>query len=195
MTPIQGPDVGRCDGYNVPVTPCCFIQRVWSAHAIMGLNAASELDRESRHLNVRCGFLAVYFPDLEPDEIETLPSPKDAPFELHAEFRLAYEIRDLHGIEDNDPQQFAIVNGVLARMAVLARDCSEYNGSDGASSPAGRYAEGSVDGRSEAAQRTVRVAASTAERLVKAPDCTSCGDARVPHSRPPAAEIGTLLEP
>ena len=85
----------------------------WSAHAIMGLNVAADLDRDSRRRNLRCGFLAMYFPGTEPDNIETLPSPKDAPFELHAAFRLAYEIRDVDGIQDTDPQQFAIVNGVL----------------------------------------------------------------------------------
>jgi hypothetical protein len=83
----------------------------WSADAIMGFNSVCEFDRETKTLVVVCGFLAMYVPDK--DKVEVLPTPKEAPFELHSSFRLAYALRDVAAIEDTDPEQFAATNGVL----------------------------------------------------------------------------------
>jgi hypothetical protein len=85
----------------------------WSAEAIMGFNAVADLDRETKTLVVTCGFLALFIPGIEKDTLEKLPTPKDAPLELHASFRLAYQLHDLSVIEDTDPGQFAATNGVL----------------------------------------------------------------------------------
>jgi hypothetical protein len=85
----------------------------WSAHAIMGFNSFVELDPETKTLVVTCGFLAMYVPGIDMDSLVEIPMPKDAPFELHASFRLAYQLRDLSLVEETDPGQFAATNGVL----------------------------------------------------------------------------------
>ncbi len=85
----------------------------WSADAIMGFNSFVELDPETKTLVVTCGFLAMYVRGIDKDALTTLPTPRDAPLELHASFRLAYQLHDLSVIEETDPEQFAATNGVL----------------------------------------------------------------------------------
>ena len=82
----------------------------WSGRAVMGFNSAAELDRDAKTLLVHCGFLAMYAPSID---VESLPTPKETPFELHASFRLGYGIKDGSGIEDSDPEEFARTNGLL----------------------------------------------------------------------------------
>jgi hypothetical protein len=85
----------------------------WSAHAVMGFNSIAEFDRDAKTLVVSCGFLAMYAPGLDMDKLDALPTPKEAPFELHASFRLAYGLDDVAGVEENDPEDFAWTNGLL----------------------------------------------------------------------------------
>jgi hypothetical protein len=84
----------------------------WSGEAVMGLNAGFEFDRDSSALVITCGFLAMWVPGLE-EELDALPSPEDAPLELHARFRLSYELKDPSGVQDADPEHFAWSNGML----------------------------------------------------------------------------------
>jgi hypothetical protein len=84
----------------------------WSGEAVMGLNTGFELDRDGGALVVVCGFLAMWVPGLE-DELDVLPSPKDAPLELHAQFRLSYELKEPSEVQDTDPEHFAWANGML----------------------------------------------------------------------------------
>jgi hypothetical protein len=85
----------------------------WSAQAVMGFNSRAQLDRKAKTLIVTCGFLAMFAPGVDLAEINNLPTPKEAPFELHASFTLGYKLRDVSGIEDRDPEEFAATNGVM----------------------------------------------------------------------------------
>jgi hypothetical protein len=84
----------------------------WAANAHMGISTDAQLDRSTNMLSVECGFIAVYAPGHDRGTSE-LPNPKDAPVELHAQFRLVYEMKDLATIQDADPEHFALTNGVL----------------------------------------------------------------------------------
>jgi hypothetical protein len=84
----------------------------WTDDVVSGLAAESSFEREKKELAVECGFLAVYAPGVNPTT-EELPDPKDAPVELHARFRLVYELRDASAVRDGDPEHFALANGVL----------------------------------------------------------------------------------
>jgi hypothetical protein len=84
----------------------------WSGHAIIGFDSGAEFDRDAKTLLVICGFLAMYVHDVE-KKLDQLPTPREAPFELHTVFRLGYELRDVAGIEDSDPSEFAATNGVM----------------------------------------------------------------------------------
>jgi hypothetical protein len=85
----------------------------WSAHALMGFNSEADFDRGAKTLVVTCGFLAMYAPEADLATFENVPTPKEAPFELHASFRLGYELTDVALVQDGDPEQFAATNGVM----------------------------------------------------------------------------------
>jgi hypothetical protein len=89
------------------------IPRDWTQHVVGGLLAEHNLDRDARRLAVTCGFVAVYAPGVDPDELDVLPAPHDAPVELHARFELTYELKDISAIEDADAEHFALSNGIL----------------------------------------------------------------------------------
>jgi hypothetical protein len=84
----------------------------WSANAITGFNVDARLDRDDSSLTISCMFLAMWAPGLDLGS-GILPSPKEAPFELHAGFGLVYELKDATVVEDADPEHFALTNGVL----------------------------------------------------------------------------------
>lgn len=83
----------------------------WAAGARTTSNASAEFDREGLKLVVYCGFVAIWSPELQADG--PVPTPRDAPFELHARFRLDYALKGLAGIEDGDEEHFAWTNGML----------------------------------------------------------------------------------
>jgi hypothetical protein len=84
----------------------------WSADAIIGFDSGAEFDRDAKTLLVVCGFLAMYVHDVE-KKLDELPTPREAPFELHTVFRLGYELRDVAGIHEGDAEEFAATNGVM----------------------------------------------------------------------------------
>ncbi len=84
----------------------------WAASAITGFSIDAKLDRDDNRLVVGCMFLAMWAPGLDPG-FSALPSPNEAPLELHARFELVYELKDAAAIEDADPEHFALTNGVL----------------------------------------------------------------------------------
>jgi hypothetical protein len=83
----------------------------WAKVARTTSNASAEFNRDALRLVVYCGFVTVWAPDLQAEG--PTPLPKDAPFELHARFRLEYSIKDLEGIEQGDEEYFAWTNGML----------------------------------------------------------------------------------
>jgi len=83
----------------------------WAAAARTTSNASADFDREGLRLLVYCGFVAIWSPELQTDG--PVPTPRDAPFELHARFRLDYALKDVGGIEDGDEEHFAWTNGML----------------------------------------------------------------------------------
>jgi hypothetical protein len=85
----------------------------WTASVLSGFTARAHLERETRALTVRCGFVALYAPGVDPSTGVALPDPKDAPVELHAQFHLAYDLEEVESIEESDPQHFALSNGIL----------------------------------------------------------------------------------
>lgn len=84
----------------------------WGAETLMGFSAWSNLDREAHRLVIETGFVALYAPGAG-ENLELLPNPKDAPVELHARFRLTYQLANPAIIQDGDAQHFALTNGVL----------------------------------------------------------------------------------
>ncbi len=83
----------------------------WAAAARTTSNASADFDRDRLRLVVYCGFVAIWSPELQADG--PVPTARDAPFELHARFRLDYALKDLAGIEDGDEVYFAWTNGML----------------------------------------------------------------------------------
>jgi hypothetical protein len=84
----------------------------WHSDAVTGFNAGARLDRDKQELHVTCLFMAMYVPGFDP-EAATLPSPRDAPWELHVRFELAYDLNDPSTIQEDDPEHFAVANGLL----------------------------------------------------------------------------------
>lgn len=84
----------------------------WATNAITGFSVDARLDRDTNSLVVGCMFLAMWAPGLD-QSLGALPSPKDAPLELHARFELIYELKNAAAVEDDDPEHFALTNGVL----------------------------------------------------------------------------------
>lgn len=83
----------------------------WASAATTTSNALAEFDREGLRLVVYCGFVATWPAELEADRAED--SGRKPPFELHAQFRLEYVLKDLAGIEEGDEEHFARTNGML----------------------------------------------------------------------------------
>lgn len=84
----------------------------WAASVVTGFSVDAQLDRDGNRLVVGCMFLAMWARGLD-QGISELPSPREAPLELHARFELVYELKDAAAVEDTDPEHFALTNGVL----------------------------------------------------------------------------------